>query len=49
MHSKSKNIEIMIYDKADEVFKEFFESIFSRYQIGFEESINDSDFLSLLY
>ena len=34
MHSKSANIEIMISDKANEVIKELFESLLSRYQIG---------------
>ena len=34
MHSKSDDIEIMIYDKANEVNKELFESLLSRYQIG---------------
>ena len=34
MHSKSDDIEIMIYDKANEVIKELFESLLSRYQIG---------------
>ena len=36
IHSKSDNIEIMTYDKADEVIKELLESIFYRYQIGLE-------------
>ena len=30
MHSKSVNIEIMIYDKAHEVIKELFESLLNR-------------------
>ena len=30
MHSKSDNIEIMIYDKAHEVIKELFESLLNR-------------------
>ena len=34
MHSKSDDIEIMIYDKANEVIKELFKSLLSRYQIG---------------
>ena len=45
MHSKSDNIEIMIYDKADEVIKELFESLLSRYQIGLETSIEGSDLI----
>ena len=43
MHSKSDNKEIMIYDKADEVIKELFESHVSRYQIGLETSMKGSD------
>ena len=31
MHSKSDNIEIMINDEADEVKKEFFDSVKNRY------------------
>ena len=34
MHSKGDNIQIMIYHKVDEVIKEMFESLLSRYQIG---------------
>ena len=30
MHSKNDNIDIMIYDKADEIIKELFE-LLSRY------------------
>ena len=36
MHSKRDNIEIMTYDKADEVIEEFLESFLKRYQIGLE-------------
>ena len=32
MHSKSDNIEIMITDEADEVIKNFFDSLKHRYQ-----------------
>ena len=45
MHSKSDNIEVMRYDNANEVIKEIFESLFSRYQIGLETSIKGSDFI----
>ena len=31
IHSKSDNIEIMIYDKADEVIEELFQSLLNRY------------------
>ena len=43
MHSKSDNKEIMIYDKTDEVLKDLFESLVSRYQIGLETSMKGSD------
>ena len=32
MHSKSYSIEIMINDEADEVIKELFDSLKTRYQ-----------------
>ena len=32
MHSKSDNKETMINDEADEVIKEFFDSLKNRYQ-----------------
>ena len=35
----------MINDKADGVLKEFFQSVLSRYQIGFEESMRGIDFI----
>ena len=44
MHSKSDNIEIMIYDKADEVTEELFELTLSRDQIGVETSMKGSEF-----
>ena len=45
MHSKSDNTKFMIYDKAHAVVDEIFESLLSRYQIGFETSIIESDFI----
>ena len=45
MCSKSKKIEIIIYDKADEVIKEHFELLLKRYQIGLVTSIKSSDFI----
>ena len=45
MHSKSDNIEIMTNDKANEVIKELFESLLSRYQIGLETTMESSDFI----
>ena len=35
----------MIYDKADEVIKELFESLLHRYQIGLKTSMKGSDFI----
>ena len=45
MHSKSDKTEIMIYDTADEVIIELFESLCNRYQIELETSMKGSDFL----
>ena len=41
MHSKSDNIQFMLYDNSNEVFK----SLLSRYQIGLETSMWGSDFI----
>ena len=35
----------MAYDRADKVLKEPVESLLSRYQIGLETSMKDSDFI----
>ena len=43
MHSKSENVKIMIYEKADEVIQELFESLLSRYLTGLEESVKVSE------
>ena len=48
MHSKSDSIKVMIYDKADEVMKELFQSLLNRYQIGWETSVISSDFIFML-
>ena len=45
MHWKNDNIEIMIEDKAEEFIEETFQSLFSRYQIGFDTTIEDSGFI----
>ena len=45
MHSKGDDIEIMINDKANEVIKELFQSLVSRFQIGLEISMRGSDFI----
>ena len=53
MQSKSDNMEIISQDEVDEVIEETFEQSLSRYQIGLEKSMKDSDFIfdciNLLY
>ena len=44
MHSKSVNIEIMINYKPEEVIKELFQPLLSRYQIGLETSVKGGEF-----
>ena len=44
MHSKSDNVEILIYDKSDEVIQKLFESLLPRYQAALEELMNGSGF-----
>ena len=44
IHSKSDNIKIITYDKADKVIKELFESLLERYWIGWGISMKGSDF-----
>ena len=45
MHSRSGNIEFIIYDNADKVIEELFKSLLNRYQIGFEASTRGSEFI----
>ena len=45
MHLKNDSIEIMTYDKAEEIIEEVFKSLLKRYQIGLEASTKGSDFL----
>ena len=45
MQSKSDNIEVMTYKNANEVIKEIFESLLSRYQIGLKTSMKESHFI----
>ena len=45
MHSKSNNIEFMIYDNADEVTRELFELLLNRYQIGLETPTRGNNFI----
>ena len=44
MHSKCDNIEIMISDETDDVIKELFDSLKSRYQNNLE-SMKESEFV----
>ena len=45
MHSKIYYTEFMIYDNADEVIEEIFQSIFAIYKIALEKSMRGSDFI----
>ena len=45
MYSKSDNIELMLYDNANEVVNKVFESLLSRYQIDLETLMRGSDFI----
>ena len=41
---KSDSIEIMINDKANELIKEHFQSLLSKYQTGLEASMKGGEF-----
>ena len=45
MHAKSDNIKVMIYDDANEITEQLFESLLSRYQISLETTMRGSDFI----
>ena len=45
MHSKSDITEFIIYDNADEVIEQLFQSPLSRYQIGLETSMRGINFI----
>ena len=45
MHSKSDNIELISYDNANEIIEEIFESLISRYQVGLESLMKESNFV----
>ena len=45
MHSKSGNTKFLIYDNANDVVDEVFESLLSRYQIGLTESMRGNNFI----
>ena len=52
MHLKSDNIEFTLYDNANAVFNELFESLLSKCQIGLETSMRGDftfDSVQLLY
>lgn len=44
MHSKSDRIEILTFNKADEVIRQLFESVLSGYQTGIAKSMKGGDF-----
>ena len=45
MHSKSDNIEFILYDNANEVLNGLFESLLLRYQIGLKTSVRGINFI----
>ena len=45
MHSNNDSIEIMIYDKPDEVSQDVFESLVFRYYTGLKNSMKVSDLI----
>ena len=45
MHSTSDNIKFTPYNDAEEVVKELFESLRSKYQDNLETSMRESDFI----
>ena len=45
MHSKSNNIEFTLFNNANEVANELFESLRSWYQGNFERSMEGSEFI----
>ena len=45
IHLKSDNIEILTHDKIEEVIKELFKLLLSRYQIDLKTSLKSSDFI----
>ena len=53
MHLKSNNVDFIYYDQDDEVIKELFESLLSRYQVGLETPLRGNnvifDGVNLLY
>ena len=44
VHSKSNNIEIMMYNKTDEIIEELFECLLQKFKKGLEESMKGREF-----
>ena len=45
MNSKSKNIKSMIGNETNEIINGLFNSLLTKYQVGLEESMKDSEFV----
>ena len=45
MHTKSRNIEIMMGSETNDIIEEFFKSPLQKYQEGLEESMEGSEFV----
>ena len=45
MHTKSRNIEIMMVSETNDIIEEFFKSLLQKYQEGLEESMEGSEFV----
>ena len=45
IHTKSRNIEIMMGNETDEIIEELCESLLHKYQEGLEESMRGSEFI----
>ena len=45
MNSKSKNIKSMIGNETNEIINRLFNSLLTKYQVGLEESMKDSEFV----
>ena len=45
MHTKSKNVKIMIGSETSEIIEDLFESFLQKYQEGLEESVRGSEFV----
>ena len=45
MNSKSKNIKSMIGNETNEIINGLFSSLLTKYQVGQEESMKDSEFV----